>query len=118
VNASYCRRLERKKSFGHAIVVLEEILAHHVAAIAEREDELRVPEVRVVAHQVPQDRAVADVHQRLRGWCRNGSQQARAESAAEEYDLHGVTLSFQYFQRKIRIPPDPCGSGTGSCFSG
>ena len=40
----------------HALVVLEEELLDLVAAVAEAQDEVLVPEVGVVLHQVPQDR--------------------------------------------------------------
>ena len=84
------------KSLDIALVVVQEVLADHVAAVAEAQDEVLVAEVRVVAHQVPEDRPVADVHQRLRDGVRVLAQ-PRAEAAAEQHDLH------------VRTPPrDRC----------
>jgi hypothetical protein len=51
---------------GQALVVVAEVLANHVAAIAESQHEILVAVVSVVAHQVPHDRPVSDAHQRLR----------------------------------------------------
>src|SRR5262245_47744637 len=86
-------QLEPAAAFGErevvrqALVVVEEILPDHVAAVAQAQDEVLVAEVRVVAHEVPDDRPYADVDERLRQGVRMLAQ-ARAESAAEEYDLH------------------------------
>ena len=71
----------------HALVVLEEILADQVAAVPQAQNEVLVAEVRVVAHQVPEDRPVADVDERLGN--RVGMfAQTRAEATAEKDNLH------------------------------
>src|SRR5207248_8135870 len=67
---------------------VEEELLDHVGVVAEAEDELRVPEVRVVLHQVPEDRAVADLDHRLRDLSRVLAQPG-AKAPAEQDDLHG-----------------------------
>ena len=76
----------------HALVVVEEELPDQVAAIAEAEDEVLVAEVRVVAHQVPEDRPVADVDERL-GNRVGVLAQAGSQSAAEQYDFHSGSSS-------------------------
>ena len=79
--------LGQREVVRHRLVVVEEVLADHVAAVAEGEHEILVPEVRVVAHEVPEDRPVADVHERLRNGVRVLAQ-SRAEAAAEQHDFH------------------------------
>src|SRR6185503_5468879 len=54
---------------------------------AEAEDEVLVPEVGVVLHQVPEDRPVADLDHRL-GDLAGVLTQARAQPAAEQDHLH------------------------------
>src|SRR5438128_1002318 len=74
-----------------AFVVLEEVLPNHVPAIAERQDEVLVAVVRVIAHQVPQNGTVADVDQRLG----NGVgmlAQSCSESAAKQDHFHRLAL--------------------------
>src|SRR5438067_9080795 len=46
---------------GHGFVVVQEIVADQVAAVSKAQDEIAVSEMRVVAHEVPQDRPVADL---------------------------------------------------------
>src|SRR5262245_63992327 len=50
----------------HAFVIPEEKLFDQVAAVTEAENELRMAEVRVVAHQIPEDRPRTDIRQWLR----------------------------------------------------
>ena len=69
-------------------LVVEEELLHHVGLVAEAEDELLVPEVRVVLHEVPEDRAVPDLDHRLRDLSRVLAQPG-AEASAEQDHLHG-----------------------------
>ena len=45
---------------GDRLVVVEEVLLDAVRPVAQAQDEVLVPEVRVVAHDVPEDRPVAD----------------------------------------------------------
>ena len=71
------------------LVVVEEVLPDHVALVAEAENELVVPPGRVVAHDVPEDRAVADPDHRLRD-ALGLLAHAHAEPATEEDDLHRV----------------------------
>jgi hypothetical protein len=54
------------KIIGHRLLVLQKILSYHISPITKAEYELLVAEVRIVAHEVPQDRPVTDVDQRLR----------------------------------------------------
>ena len=45
----------------HALVVVEEVSLDEIATITETENELSVTEVRIVLHEMPDDRPVADV---------------------------------------------------------
>ena len=72
---------------GEGLVVVQEVVLDGRRAVAQAEDEVAVPEVRVVAHHVPQDRPVADGHHRL-GQRLRVLAQAQPEPAAEEDDLH------------------------------
>ena len=57
--------LREDEVVGECLVVVEEVLLDHVALVAEADDEVVVPEVRVVLHDVEQDRPVGDGHHRL-----------------------------------------------------
>ena len=70
-------------------VVVEEVLADHVALVAEAEHELGVPPCREVAHDVPEDRPVADPDHRLRDPL-GLLPHPHPEAAAEDDDLHGT----------------------------
>ena len=65
-----------------ALAVVEEELPDQVAAIAEAQDEVLVAEMRVVAHQVPEDRPMTDVDEGL-GNRLGMLAQARTQAAAE-----------------------------------
>src|SRR5262249_3496301 len=82
----------------------------HVAAIAQAQDELLVAEVRVVAHEVPQNGPHPDVDQGLR----NGIgvlAQARSESTAEKNDFHSTGGSVGFVGYDL-VKGMPCGRGT------
>ena len=64
-------------------LVVEEVPLDGVGAVAEAEDEVLVPVVGVVLHQVPDDRAVADGHHGLGDVFRVVAE-AQALAAAEE----------------------------------
>src|SRR6185503_8266824 len=84
------------------LAIVEEVLADQVAAVAETQDEFRMAEVRVIAHEVPQDRPMADIDQRL--W--NGVRvlpEPSAEAPAEKHDFHEVFISQR---RLIQRPPE------------
>src|SRR5712691_6202785 len=68
--------------------VVEEVVADQVALVAEAEDEIHDPEVRVELHDVPEDRPAADVDHRLRPDIRLLGK-TRSESTAEDHRLHG-----------------------------
>ena len=74
----------------HAFVVVQEVLADQIAAIPRAQDEVLVPEMRVVAHQVPDDRPVADVDERLRDRVRVLAQ-PRSETTAEQHNFHSAS---------------------------
>ena len=74
------------------LVVVEEVLADDVALVAEAENELRVPPRRVVAHDVPEDRPVADADHRLRD-ALGLLAHPHSEAAAEDDDLHDAPPS-------------------------
>ncbi len=73
------------------------------ALVAERDHELVVPERRVVAHDVPQDRESADFHHRL-GPDGRLFGEARSEAAREDHDLHVVSLPARHTSA---APPTP-----------
>src|SRR6185312_3492345 len=84
----------QREIVGERLVVVEKVLANHVAAVTEAQNELRVAVMRVIPHEVPEDRTNSDVDQRLRN--RVGVlSQSGAESAAEKHYLH-------------RQPPNAC----------
>src|SRR5690606_28156150 len=67
------------------------VVLDRVAAVAKAQHEVAMPEVRVVLHQVPDDRTRADVDHRLRN--RLGKlAQASAEPAAEQHHFHRIDL--------------------------
>src|SRR5262245_24813295 len=68
-------------------LVAEEVLLDHVRAVSEAEDEILVPEVRIILHQMPHDRPIAECRHRLRNVLVVVAQ-ARAESTGEEDDFH------------------------------
>src|SRR3989454_4302965 len=70
-----------------ALVVSPEVVLDDVAAISETQDEIVVPEVRIVPHHVPQDRAIADEHHRLRH-ALLAVPQPHPQPAAEQDDFH------------------------------
>ncbi len=76
----------------HALLVIEEVLANQIAAVAQAQDEILVPVVRVIAHQVPDQRPVADRDQRLRDGVRMLAQ-ASAQTTAEQHHFHVVRAS-------------------------
>ena len=72
------------------LVVGEEVLLDHLGLMPEADDELVVPEVCVVLHDVPQDRAAPDRHHRLRH-ALGRLPHPEPEPPAEEHDLHADT---------------------------
>src|SRR5205814_5733422 len=84
-------------------LVVEEELLHHVGLVAEAKDELLVPEVRVVLHQVPEDRAVADLHHRLGDLSRVLAQPG-AEAPTEQDDLHGSPTGPGTLSKPLCVP--------------
>ena len=79
--------LRQREIVRQALVVVKEVVADQIAAIAQAQDEILVAVVRVVAHQVPDDRTAPTLHERLRDRVRMLAQ-TRAESAAEQNDFH------------------------------
>ena len=70
-----------------ALLVVEEILLDQVAAVAETQHEVRVPEVGVVPHEMPDHRPVADRHHRFGNVLRIVAK-PHSQSSAEQYDFH------------------------------
>ena len=66
-------------------VVVEEVVLDHLALVAKREDEIGEAKGRVGLHDVPEDRPVADWHQRLRPVLRFLSESG-AQAATEDDD--------------------------------
>src|SRR6266511_151839 len=82
---------EEHEVIRHRFVVVEEELLDDVRVVAEAENELSVPEMRVVPHDVPEDGPVSDRDHRLRD-SGLGLLHPQALPAAEENDLH-LTIS-------------------------
>ena len=80
-----------------AFVVVEEVLLDLRRTVAEAEDELVVPEMGVVPHQVPQDGTLPDLDERLR-YLVGVVAQAHSLTAAEQHDL-------QLLVRSARLAP-------------
>jgi hypothetical protein len=57
--------LGQNEVVGHAFTVVEEVLANQVSAVPKAKNEVLVSKVRVIAHQVPENRAETDVYKRL-----------------------------------------------------
>ena len=74
------------------LVVVEEEVLDRLGAMAQADDEVLVPEVGVVLHDVPQDRPVPDRDHRLRD-AAGAVAHPQAEPAAEEHHLHAITSS-------------------------
>src|SRR5262245_17436627 len=86
---------------GDALVVVEEVVLDGVGLVAQAEDEVLVPVVGVVLHDVPQDRPVADGHHRLGHQVRILAD-AHAHPAAEKDDLHGATSLNVRVRERVR----------------
>ena len=71
--------------------VIEEIPLDHIAPVAERDEELGEPIVRVVLQDVPEQWPAAHLHHRLRLDFRFFGQTG-AESSGEDDDLHSVCI--------------------------
>jgi len=70
-------------------LVASEVVRDHPAAVAEAEHELGVPEVGVVAHDVPEQRAPADRRHRLgEPLGERADLEAHPLAAAEDHNLH------------------------------
>src|SRR5690606_17925245 len=72
---------------GHALVVLEEVALDGLARVAEAQDEILVPEMCVVLHQVPDDRARTDRGERL-GITFRGFPEPHPQPSTEQDYLH------------------------------
>src|SRR5713101_291827 len=72
---------------GHTLVVVPEIAFDHVSAIPEAQDEVLVPEMGVIAHDVPEDRPVADLDHRF-GHVVGLLADPQALAPTEQDDLH------------------------------
>ena len=72
---------------GQPFLVVHEIPPDHVALVTEAKDEVPVAVVRIVAHEVPKDRPVAE---RDHGFGHRGRELAHAHAlaAAEQHDFH------------------------------
>jgi hypothetical protein len=86
------------------LVVVDEVVLDGFGAVPEAEDEVPVPVVGVVLHEVPEDRALADRDEGLRHGLRVVAQ-AHAHAAAEEHHLHRIRLrSASELNRRPGLP--------------
>ena len=76
---------------GLGLPVAQEVVLHRLGTEAEAQDEVGVPEVCVVPHDVPQHGPVADRHHGLGKRVRTRAH-SHPESTAEEDDLHPLHL--------------------------
>ena len=83
---------------GAGLVVVEEEILHRRGAVAETENEVGMPEMGVVPHDVPDQWALPDQGHGL-GAGRDAIAHPHPESAAEENHLHVVTSL-----RRSRVP--------------
>ena len=72
---------------GEGLVIVQEVVLDGGGAVTQAEHEVGVPEMRVVAHDVPQQWPVSDHVHRLGCACPTLAH-PHAEPAAEEHDLH------------------------------
>ena len=80
-------RAREHEVVGQSLVVVEEEVLDHVTLVTQADDEVVVPEVGVVLHDVEQDRPVGDRHHRLRDAGRR-LLDPETEPTTEENDLH------------------------------
>ena len=79
--------LREREVVRQAFVVVQEVLSNEIPPITEAQHEVLVTVVRVVAHQVPEDRPDADVDQRLGDGVRV-LPQTSSQATAEKDDFH------------------------------
>ena len=79
---------------GVGLVVVQEVVLDCTRAVTKAEDEIGVPEVGVIAHDVPEHWPMPNRHHRLRRGI-VARAHAQAQAAAEEHYLH------------VDSPPDP-----------
>src|SRR4029453_19427887 len=92
--------LAQDEIVGYALVIVEEVFLDLIAFVTEAEDEVRVPIVGVVLHHMPDDRPVAEWHERFRDTLRVVPQ-AGAKPAAKKHDLHRA-LCHEMMSRHIQ----------------
>ena len=76
-----------RKIIGDVLVIVEKEVFDLLGLVSQAQNELRVPEVGVIFHNVPEDRLGSDRNQRLRQVV-GIVPQAGAKSSAEENDFH------------------------------
>ena len=74
--------VRQRKVAGQTLIVIEEELFDDIRLVAEAQNEVLMPVMSIVFHDVPQDWPIANVHHRL-GQCARHISQARAQSTAE-----------------------------------
>jgi len=79
--------LRHHEVVGDGLLVVQEVVLDRGPPEAQAQDELGVAEVRVVPHDVPQDRPVADRHHRFRCGV-DAAAHPQPEPPAEDHDLH------------------------------
>ncbi len=73
----------------HPGLIVEEVVADHIALIAEADDKVAHVEVRVVLHDVPENRPTTDHHHRL-GAILGLLAQTRSKATSEKNCFHGT----------------------------
>src|SRR6476619_4756700 len=73
-----------------SFVIVEEIVLDRMRSKAQAKNEFVMPEMRVIAHDVPQHRPATDRHHRLRHRRITPGPHAHAEASTEQHDLHAA----------------------------
>src|SRR5690606_4079018 len=105
--------------------VVSEVVLDHLTLVAEAEDELPMPEMGVVLHDVPEDRLRTHRHHRLRAKLRLLAE-AGSLATAKDHDLHTQECSTEAASsghpaatentRRPPVTPAPHTMGSGTYF--
>src|SRR5206468_8125671 len=79
--------VRQEQIVGEVFVVGQEVILNDVTLVPQAQDQLVVPEVGVVLHNVPQDRSAAHVNHGLRD-AFVGLSDPHTKATAEQYNLH------------------------------
>src|SRR5688500_5780069 len=75
-----------------SFVVVEEIVLDRMRSETKTKNEFVMPEVCIIAHDVPQHRSGADRHHWFRHWCIDAGAHPHTEASAKQDHLHNGSL--------------------------